>query len=136
MVGPSTVARCRSADSVRDRNAANSCLADAISLSCCLPLSAKACSKDFAYCSADSAHSRSVAASPLAASASDCRMRRQSASAMAAAMLVTVALGGCITVNAPEKPIVIELNVNIRQEVIYRLAEDAGNTIEDNADIF
>ncbi|HBM71472.1 MAG TPA: YnbE family lipoprotein, partial [Erythrobacter sp.] len=27
-------------------------------------------------------------------------------------------------------------NVNIRQEVIYRLAEDAGNTIEDNADIF
>ncbi|MED5206780.1 MAG: hypothetical protein VX465_09135 [Pseudomonadota bacterium] len=24
----------------------------------------------------------------------------------------------------------------MRQEVIYRLAEDAGNTIEDNADIF
>ncbi len=55
---------------------------------------------------------------------------------MAAAMLAPVALGGCITVNAPEEPIVIELNVNIRQEVIYRLAEDAGNTIEDNADIF
>ncbi|WP_369815348.1 YnbE family lipoprotein [Erythrobacter sp. AP23] len=55
---------------------------------------------------------------------------------MAAAMLGTVALGGCITVNAPEEPIVIELNVNIRQEVIYRLAEDAGNTIEENADIF
>ncbi|WP_247714817.1 YnbE family lipoprotein [Qipengyuania mesophila] len=55
---------------------------------------------------------------------------------MAAVMLATVALGGCITVNAPEEPIVIELNVNIRQEVIYRLAEDAGNTIEDNADIF
>ena len=45
-------------------------------------------------------------------------------------------LAGCITVNAPEEPIVIELNVNIRQEVIYRLAEDAGNTIEENADIF
>ncbi len=55
---------------------------------------------------------------------------------MAAVMLATVALSGCITVNAPEEPIVIELNVNIRQEVIYRLAEDAGNTIEDNADIF
>ena len=55
---------------------------------------------------------------------------------MAAAMFGTIALGGCITVNAPEEPIVIELNVNIRQEVIYRLAEDAGNTIEDNADIF
>lgn len=46
------------------------------------------------------------------------------------------ALGGCISVNAPEGPIVIELNINIRQEVIYRLAEDAGNTIEENADIF
>ncbi len=45
-------------------------------------------------------------------------------------------LTGCITVNAPEEPIVIELNVNIRQEVIYRLAEDAGNTIDENADIF
>ena len=55
---------------------------------------------------------------------------------MAAVMLATVALEGCITVNAPEEPIVIELNVNIRQEVIYRLAEDAGNTIEENADIF
>ena len=51
-------------------------------------------------------------------------------------MLASLALGGCITVNAPEEPIVIELNVNIRQEVIYRLAEDAGNTIDENADIF
>lgn len=48
----------------------------------------------------------------------------------------TVTLGGCISVNAPEEPIVIELNINIRQEVIYRLAEDAGNTIEENSDIF
>ncbi|MXO67973.1 YnbE family lipoprotein [Altererythrobacter marinus] len=46
------------------------------------------------------------------------------------------ALGGCISVEAPERPIVIELNINIRQEVIYRLAADAGNTIEENADIF
>ena len=49
---------------------------------------------------------------------------------------VPLALAGCITIEAPDEPIVIELNVNIRQEVIYRLAEDAGNTIEDNADIF
>lgn len=55
---------------------------------------------------------------------------------MVAVGLIPFALGGCITVNAPEEPIVIELNVNIRQEVIYRLAEDAGNTIEENADIF
>lgn len=54
---------------------------------------------------------------------------------------VMVAMGsclatGCVTVNAPSEPIVIELNINITQEVIYRLAEDAGNTIDENADIF
>lgn len=51
-------------------------------------------------------------------------------------ILGSLALAGCITVNAPEEAIVIELNVNIRQEVIYRLAADAGNTIDENADIF
>ena len=55
---------------------------------------------------------------------------------MALPILASLALAGCITVNAPEVAIVIELNVNIRQEVIYRLAADAGNTIEENADIF
>ena len=54
----------------------------------------------------------------------------------AAAGLLALALGGCVTVEAPEKPIVIELNVNIRQEVIYRLAADARNTVEENEDIF
>jgi len=56
----------------------------------------------------------------------------------AAAMLVAgaMALPGCISVNAPDKPIVIELNINIKQEVIYRLSADAGNTIESNPDIF
>lgn len=52
------------------------------------------------------------------------------------AMAGTVTIGGCVTVEAPDKPIVIELNINIRQEVIYRLAEDAGKTIEENEDIF
>ena len=47
-----------------------------------------------------------------------------------------LALGGCVSVNAPDKPIVIELNINIKQEVIYRLAADAGNTIESNPEIF
>ncbi len=51
-------------------------------------------------------------------------------------MAGSLGLSGCISVEAPDKPIVIELNINIRQEVIYRLAEDAGNTIEENADIF
>ena len=51
-------------------------------------------------------------------------------------MLGAVALSGCISVKAPDKPIVIELNINIRQEVVYRLAEDAKNTIKDNPGIF
>lgn len=55
---------------------------------------------------------------------------------LAAAIAASLALGGCITIDAPSEPIVIELNVNIRQEVIYRLAEDAGDTIEQNQDIF
>lgn len=45
-------------------------------------------------------------------------------------------VSGCINVAAPEDPIVIELNINIRQEVIYRLAADAANTIEEYEDIF
>lgn len=55
---------------------------------------------------------------------------------LAAAPLLAAALGGCVTVEAPDRPIVIELNVNIRQEVIYRLAADARTTVEQNADIF
>jgi anti-sigma-K factor RskA len=51
-------------------------------------------------------------------------------------MAGALALSGCISVNAPDKPIVIELNINIKQEVIYRLAADAENTIEENSDIF
>lgn len=47
-----------------------------------------------------------------------------------------LALSGCISVSAPDKPIVIELNINIKQEVIYRLAAEAANTIEANPEIF
>lgn len=52
------------------------------------------------------------------------------------AILPAMMLTGCINVDAPTEPIVIELNINIRQEVIYRLAEDAASTIEENEDIF
>lgn len=55
---------------------------------------------------------------------------------MAGAVILSAGLGGCINIAAPDEPIVIELNINIRQEVIYRLAEDAANTIEENPDIF
>ncbi|MEE4317226.1 MAG: YnbE family lipoprotein [Erythrobacter sp.] len=55
---------------------------------------------------------------------------------LATGAILSAGLGGCINIAAPDEPIVIELNVNIRQEVIYRLAEDAANTIDENADIF
>ncbi|MDE2403999.1 MAG: YnbE family lipoprotein [Sphingomonadales bacterium] len=45
-------------------------------------------------------------------------------------------LAGCITVNAPAKPIVIQLDINIKQEVVYRLAADADKTIDSNKEIF
>ena len=55
----------------------------------------------------------------------------------AVAMVVgALMLSGCVSVTAPDKPIVIELNINIKQEVVYRLARDAGNTIESNPEIF
>ena len=57
-------------------------------------------------------------------------------SIVALPVLSAMALSGCISVKAPDKPIVIELNINIRQEVVYRLAEDAKNTIKDNPGIF
>ena len=55
-----------------------------------------------------------------------------------AAMVIgsVLALGGCVSVTAPDKPIVIELNINIKQEVVYRLAADAANTIDKNPDVF
>jgi len=45
-------------------------------------------------------------------------------------------LGEGAIVKAPDKPIVIELNINIKQEVVYRLAADAKNTIDQNSGIF
>ncbi len=48
----------------------------------------------------------------------------------------TMACTGCISVNAPDKPIVIELNINIKQEVVYRLSGDAAQTIDKHSDIF
>lgn len=47
-----------------------------------------------------------------------------------------VAAAGCIQVRAPEKPIEINLNVNVRQEVLVRLQRDAEELIEDNPELF
>ncbi len=55
---------------------------------------------------------------------------------LACAIALIPGLGGCITVKAPNTPIVIELNVTIKQEVLYRLSGDAAQTIDKNGDIF
>ena len=58
--------------------------------------------------------------------------------AVAGAMVVlgSALAAGCISVDAPNEPIVIELNINITQEVIYRLADDVRDNIEENPEIF
>ena len=60
--------------------------------------------------------------------------RRAFAGAMA--VLGSALAAGCITVDAPSEPIVIELNINISQEVIYRLADDVRENIDENPEIF
>lgn len=45
-------------------------------------------------------------------------------------------IGGCVNISAPDKPIVITLNVNITQEVVYRLDGQAKNLIQQNPGIF
>ena len=49
---------------------------------------------------------------------------------------LAIPLAGCITVKSPEKPIEINLNVDIRQEVLVRLQEDADRLIRENPQAF
>ena len=46
------------------------------------------------------------------------------------------ALAGCITVKAPDKPIEINLNVNIRQEVVVSLRDDVKNLDQQYPGVF
>ena len=45
-------------------------------------------------------------------------------------------LAGCITVSPPDKPIEINLNVKIEQEVLVRLQRDVEQLIQQNPDAF
>jgi hypothetical protein len=45
-------------------------------------------------------------------------------------------LTSCVTVRPPDKPIEINLNVDIRQEVLVRLQQDAQQLIQQNPDAF
>ncbi len=55
----------------------------------------------------------------------------------AAAVLVAAPLlNGCISVSPPDKPIEINLNVTIRQEVLVRLQRDVEELIRENPGAF
>ena len=45
-------------------------------------------------------------------------------------------LAGCVQVSAPDKPIEINLNINIRQEVVVRLQQDAKDLIKEHPGVF
>jgi hypothetical protein len=47
-----------------------------------------------------------------------------------------VGLAGCVTVKAPDKPIEINLNINVKQEVVVSLKKDAEDFIANNPDLF
>ena len=52
------------------------------------------------------------------------------------ALGLSLATGGCINVTAPDKPIEINLNINVTQEVVYRLDGEAKSLIQQNPGIF
>jgi hypothetical protein len=53
-----------------------------------------------------------------------------------AAAVVMPSLSGCVQVAAPDRPIEINLNINIRQEVVVRLQEDVRELIQENPGVF
>lgn len=55
---------------------------------------------------------------------------------LAVGVAAVLPLAGCITVKAPEKPIEVNLNVDIKQEVLVRLQQDVQQMIEKNPQAF
>lgn len=52
------------------------------------------------------------------------------------APLVASVLTGCVQVTAPDKPIVINLNIAIRQEILYKLSAASEKVIQENPGVF
>jgi hypothetical protein len=75
----------------------------------------------------------------MKASSGGSARRTQAAGGTAKLLLIATAaslLPGCVRVAAPEKPIEINLNITIRQEVLVRLQQDARELVEENPDVF
>ena len=54
----------------------------------------------------------------------------------AGSLAILIGSAGCVQVSAPDKPIEINLNVNVKQEVLVRLQRDAQQLIEENPELF
>jgi len=52
------------------------------------------------------------------------------------ALTAAAGIAGCVNVAAPERPIEINLNITIRQEVVVRLQQDAQQLIQNNPGVF
>lgn len=50
--------------------------------------------------------------------------------------LMASVLTGCVQITAPDKPIVINLNIAIRQEILYKLSAPSKKVIENNPGVF
>jgi len=55
---------------------------------------------------------------------------------LAVGVVAVLPLTGCITVKAPDKPIEVNLNVDIKQEVLVRLQQDVQQMIDKNPQAF
>ena len=53
-----------------------------------------------------------------------------------AGLVLAGMVSGCVQVAAPDKPIEINLNINIRQEVVVRLQDDVRDLIKKNPGVF
>lgn len=61
---------------------------------------------------------------------------RRNTGQIAIGIMAPVILSGCINVTAPDKPIQINLNISVTQEVVYRLDGEAKSLIQQNPGIF
>lgn len=62
--------------------------------------------------------------------------RSKSKASLAVGIAAMLPLTGCITVRPPDKPIEVNLNVDIKQEVSVRLAQDVQQMIQKNPQAF
>jgi hypothetical protein len=63
-------------------------------------------------------------------------LTQRTGACVAGALLAAVAGCATVKVQAPDKPIEINLNVNIKQEVLVRMDKEIEDLINSNPDIF